>query len=339
MAFIFQSGGTQTGRMGVDISGSNDDDLQFLAGSGSTPMMHIEADGFIGVNTTSPDTRLDVNGAVTIRELSADPANPDEGATAIWQSDGTGSGSDGDVMAITTSGAVTVTYSLTPAFATMSVENNAGAEVISASSTDWSDAIKITAWDTTQSAFLVTADPTTDDDFEIVRDGDYEQTLSISFSNGSSDTISLAFFKNSGKSGTVATWDDANEEIDDVAHGLSTNDQIVFTGTVPVELTAGVTYYVIYVSDDVFQVEATIGGVAIAFSSAAGGATWASNGTQLGSRMTRKLGTGGDVGAGFHVNTTSGLVQGDTIAVFVQNETAPDNIVVEDASFTIKRLR
>src|SRR3989344_3144796 len=67
MQTIYQdSAGTQTGRIGVDISGANDDDLQFVAGSGTTPMLHIEADGNVGIGDDTPDALLDVNGDLNV---------------------------------------------------------------------------------------------------------------------------------------------------------------------------------------------------------------------------------------------------------------------------------
>ena len=54
--------------------------------------------GKVGIGTAAPDTILDVAGAVTQRPLSADPADPDSGNSVQWVSDGTGSGSAGDVM-------------------------------------------------------------------------------------------------------------------------------------------------------------------------------------------------------------------------------------------------
>lgn len=72
----------------------------------------IDANGNIGIGLTAPDVRLDVNGALGLRELSSDPSDPDEGALAIWQSDGTGAGDDGDVMVKVTAGAVTKTITL-----------------------------------------------------------------------------------------------------------------------------------------------------------------------------------------------------------------------------------
>lgn len=68
--------------------------------------------GNVGINQLYPKTALDVKGAITSRSLSADPSDPNEGASVTWTSDGTGSGDAGDVMMKITSGAVTKTVTL-----------------------------------------------------------------------------------------------------------------------------------------------------------------------------------------------------------------------------------
>lgn len=55
---------------------------------------------------------LDVQGAITTRELSADPIDPAEGSNVMWQSDGTGAGDDGDIMMKITAGGVTKTVTI-----------------------------------------------------------------------------------------------------------------------------------------------------------------------------------------------------------------------------------
>lgn len=72
----------------------------------------VTGDGNIGIGIESPDTILDVNGAITQREISADPSDPDEGSNVIWQDDGGGSGDDGDIMMKITAGGSTKTITL-----------------------------------------------------------------------------------------------------------------------------------------------------------------------------------------------------------------------------------
>jgi hypothetical protein len=68
--------------------------------------------GNVGIGTTSPATKLHVAGAMTIRELSADPTDPAEGESVLWQSDGTGTGDDGDILIKITAGGSTKTVTL-----------------------------------------------------------------------------------------------------------------------------------------------------------------------------------------------------------------------------------
>lgn len=61
----------------------------------------------VAIGHGSPDTILDINGAFTFRELSADPADPDEGSAVLWMSNGTDSGDDGDILIKVTAGGTT----------------------------------------------------------------------------------------------------------------------------------------------------------------------------------------------------------------------------------------
>ncbi len=47
-----------------------------------------------------------------VTESTSDPADPAEGRSVIWMSDGTGSGDDGDIMIKITAGGVTKTATL-----------------------------------------------------------------------------------------------------------------------------------------------------------------------------------------------------------------------------------
>ena len=49
---------------------------------------------------------------IKLEERSSDPADPAEGNSVIWQSDGTGSGDDGDIMIKITAGGTTKTITL-----------------------------------------------------------------------------------------------------------------------------------------------------------------------------------------------------------------------------------
>jgi hypothetical protein len=79
---------------------------------GSDSVIKTLLRGSVGIGTTSPDTALDVNGAITARERSSDPADPDEGSHVCWQSDGAGTGDDGDIICKITAGGTTKTTTL-----------------------------------------------------------------------------------------------------------------------------------------------------------------------------------------------------------------------------------
>ena len=49
---------------------------------------------------------------IALLEQSADPADPADGTSVIWMSDGTGSGDDGDIMMKITAATVTKTVTL-----------------------------------------------------------------------------------------------------------------------------------------------------------------------------------------------------------------------------------
>lgn len=55
---------------------------------------------------------ITLNGPVTFVERSSDPSDPAEGQSVMWQSDGTGSGDDGDIMVKITAGGSTKTTTL-----------------------------------------------------------------------------------------------------------------------------------------------------------------------------------------------------------------------------------
>jgi len=78
---------------------------------GGTQKMTVTSTG-LGVGIDTPATELHINGGLTLTEKSSDPANPAEGNSVLWMSDGTGAGDDGDIMIKITAGGVTKTVTL-----------------------------------------------------------------------------------------------------------------------------------------------------------------------------------------------------------------------------------
>ena len=59
--------------------------------------------------------------------------------------------------------------------------------------------------------------------------------------------------------------------------------------------------------------------------------------TQLGARTTRKLGTGGDIGSAV-VAAQATLTAGDTVELWMQNETDTSAATVQDCAMTLNRV-
>jgi len=82
-----------------------------ITGGSITGLTELGVDGPVGIDVGSagPAYLLDIGGEFAFTELSADPDDPAEGKTVFWQSDGTGTGDDGDFMIKITAGSVTKT--------------------------------------------------------------------------------------------------------------------------------------------------------------------------------------------------------------------------------------
>jgi hypothetical protein len=69
--FFQDNSGTQTAKIGADISGVNASNLQFVAGSGATPQVTLNSSGQVGIGTTSPSEYLHVSGGLVRLEDGA----------------------------------------------------------------------------------------------------------------------------------------------------------------------------------------------------------------------------------------------------------------------------
>lgn len=72
----------------------------------------LDVTGNLNAGSFTGDGTLIMHGCVYLAEQSADPADPVEGQSCIWQSDGTGAGDDGDILMKITVGGSTKTATL-----------------------------------------------------------------------------------------------------------------------------------------------------------------------------------------------------------------------------------
>jgi hypothetical protein len=111
----------------------------------------------------SDDVTLPEKGCIYLLERSSDPQTPPDGVTVIWQGDGTGTGSDGDVLFKRNAGGTVVTNTMlnatgidlgdinaTAAEINMAADNSANVEVVTATNV-------ITAAESGKTFFLATA--------------------------------------------------------------------------------------------------------------------------------------------------------------------------------------
>ena len=80
----------------------------------------------------------------------------------------------------------------------ISVESNATATTIGSSSTDFSNKVQVTTFDTNETASLGTTPDHTNDHITIDEPGDFSVSFAYSMSGGANDVISAALFKNNG---------------------------------------------------------------------------------------------------------------------------------------------
>ncbi len=103
-------GGSQIWRQ-VSL-GSGNYEIRDQNQAGASRIVIKGTSGFVGFQVADPKTSGHFNGAITQNELSSDPSDPAEGQSVTWQSDGTGSGDDGDIMMKITAGGTTKTTTL-----------------------------------------------------------------------------------------------------------------------------------------------------------------------------------------------------------------------------------
>lgn len=104
---IFSDGASNSFRInstnvaGLYLNGENKFNVMIASGGGKAAIGHKD-----------PKTTLDVNGAMTLRKITAEPAAPPNGSFVVWMSNGSGEGDDGDIMIKATSNNVTKTTTL-----------------------------------------------------------------------------------------------------------------------------------------------------------------------------------------------------------------------------------
>lgn len=88
----------------------------YITGAASGNIVYINDQyrnvGIGRAHTADATVKLTLAGAMTIHELSSDPADPIEGSYVTWMSNGTGTGDDGDIIVKITAGSVTKTTTL-----------------------------------------------------------------------------------------------------------------------------------------------------------------------------------------------------------------------------------
>lgn len=170
-------------------------EIVLLSGNGAEAV-RIDGSQNVGVGTDSPAYLLDVAGASAIRELSADSANPAEGSSVEWMSDGTGAGEDGDILRKITAGGSTITCLVAPfTYADISVTDNTTATTISSAGV----AVQVTIFDTNGPALVCVPDHT-NDHITVTRAGTYAVacTATVNSIAGAASRFEVTVRKNNG---------------------------------------------------------------------------------------------------------------------------------------------
>lgn len=159
----------------------------------------IEAAGDILQGTTTIPTGT-VGKSLIFGDNGGDPTPGTDTAGVFAKDDG-----DGTVRMFAVDEGGGNATQLTGCYGGISVESNATATTISASSTDFSNAVQVTVYDTNETNQGCTPDHT-NDHVTVDVDGDYKITLSVIFSGGANANYSGSIFKNNGATRLGKRW-------------------------------------------------------------------------------------------------------------------------------------
>lgn len=165
-------------------------------------------------------------------ELSFDPNNPPEGFYNFWQSNGTGTGDDGDVIMKVTAASTTTTHYLTEraplGYAQISIEDNATATTVASTQSDWSAKSQFVGFGTNFSDSSNATPDHTNDHITLTSAGTWEVTCVVTLSGSVvSDLWELALWKNNG-----ATQISTKQGVNIRGAGLTYEKQVTISGLV-----------------------------------------------------------------------------------------------------------
>lgn len=167
-----------------------DDGAAFIIGhTSATPRMYVSSAGSIGIGTSGKPTAND--GDMIFFQAKSSTPTLASNTCGLYGEDFSGTvrlkvqDEDGDE------------HFLTVAYGEIKVEGNATATTISASSTDFSNKVQVTIFDTNGLSRGTTPDHT-NDHITVDDNGVYKVSAVLSFSGATGDLISFAIFKNNG---------------------------------------------------------------------------------------------------------------------------------------------